>query len=315
MKTLQLLLMTLLLINVQTVFSQVDKSKNRNEKTNDSTKHWKTKLFLNFGVNGSLLFNWTAGGESNLSIQSIAKINADYKKNKIGFTNELDIIYGLATGHGDLLAKETDLIQLENEFNYNLGDKLHLSFLTHLTTQFSPGYIYTETDTDAEIKTKFSSFLSPGLANEAIGINLIDKFYEIGLAPIGMKQTIVIDPSIDSSIYGLSSGKVRNEVGTYLNANGNFKLIKGALSLDTDLIAFIPYNDFGKVDFLFKYLLDYKISKIFSINSSMFILYDDDIGRPKLIDSNNNGIPDTISKSNSNIQLKQVLSIGVNLSI
>ena len=314
MKTKHPILITAFFIISQIVFGQVNQPKTTQEKVNDSIKNWKVNTFLNVGINGSILYNWTAGGKSNLSVQSIAKINADYKKDKLGITNELDLIYGLATGHRKLLVKQTDLIQLESELNYNLANKYHLSLFTHLTTQFSPGFLYSESDSGAEVKTKISSFLSPALSHEGIGINMIGKSYEIGLAPIGMQQTIVIDSDIDATIYGIASGKVKNEFGTYLNANTKLELLKNKLSIDADLILFIPYNDFSSSDILFKYLIEYKISKVFSINSSLVVLYDDDIGRPKLVDTNFNGIPDSVSESNSNLQLKQVLSLGINYS-
>jgi hypothetical protein len=284
--------------------------------TNDSTNHWTNKVFFHIGINGSLLYNWTAGGESNLSIQSVAKVNLDYKKDNVKFSNELDLIYGLATGHGKLLVKESDLIQLESELNYNISGKVHLSLLTHLTTQLAPGYIYTETDTDPEIKTQYSSFLSPALSHEAIGINIIGESYEFGVSPLAMKQTIVSNSNISPEIYGVEPGKkIKNETGVYFNINGNFKFLKDKLVLDSDIIAFSEYKELSSIDILFKYLLQYKISKTFSVMSSMFLLYDKDIGRPKLIDTDGNGIPDSISESNSDIQIKQILSIGVNLSL
>ena len=315
-KCFEYILITAFLIISQSIFSQANQSKTtqEKEKVNDSIKNWKISTFLNVGINGSLLFNWTAGGESNLALQSIAKINADYTKDKISLTNELDLIYGLGSDHNKLLVKQSDLIQLESELNYSLTNKFHLSLFTHLTTQFSPGFLYSESDTGAEIKTRISSFLSPGLSHEGIGINMIGTSYEIGLAPIAMQQTIVIDSNIDSSIYGVTSGDVKNEFGTYLNANTKLELLKNKLAIDADMILFIPYNDFSRSNFLFKYLIEYKISKVFSINSSLVMLYDDDIGRPKLVDTNFNGIPDSVSESNSNLQLKQVISLGVNYS-
>ena len=310
-----ILITSFFLIISQTVYGQVTQPKTNEGNINNTSKYWKNSVFLNLGINGSLLYNWTAGGESNLAIQGIAKINTDYKKDKLNFTNELDLIYGLSSGQGKLLIKQADLIQLESELNYRLNNKFHLSLFAHLTTQFSPGYVYSESTTGTQVKTKISSFLSPSLSHEGIGINMIDKFYEIGLSPIAMQQTIVLDPDIDTNIYGIASGKVKNEFGTYLNANTNLELFKKRLSLDADLTLFMPYNDIGTIDILFKYLIEYKISKVFSINGNLVMLYDDDINRPELVDTNFNGIPDSISESSSNIQIKQVLSIGVNLSL
>tara|TARA_B110000285_G_scaffold189489_1_gene216194 strand:+ start:879 stop:1823 length:945 start_codon:yes stop_codon:yes gene_type:complete len=306
-------LITGVLFNPQIILGQADTSKPLVEKSSDSS-NWKYEVFLNLGINGSLISNWTPGGANSFSLQSISKLNGDYKKNKISFTNEVDLIYELATSKRGI-TKNADLIQLEHQLNYALTDTYHLLLSAHLTTQFSPGYIYTDTDTGAEIETKTSSFLSPALSHEGIGLNIIKKSFKISIAPLGMQQTIVIDPDLDTDLYGFSSGKLRNEFGNYINANANFSLFKNKLSIDSDLIIFTPYKDFDDVDLLFKYLIAYKISKVFSITSSMFIIYNDDIGRPKLIDTTNNGIPDTLSQSNAKLQLKQVFSIGVNYTM
>lgn len=282
----------------------------------DSIKNWKTNAFFHLGANGTLYHNWTASGKNNMAIQALSKINKDYTKDKVKFNAELNLIYGMATDHGELLAKQSDLIQLESELNYQLKNNFHFTCFTHLTTQFSSGYIYTETSTDAEIKTKVSNFLSPGLSHEAIGIHLIGKKYQIGLAPLAMKQTIVIDNSISKSIYGLdNSENIKNEFGLYLNGNLNLSYFHNKLTIDSDLTIFSNYDNLGTTDLIFKNLIQYKVTKYFSINSCFIMIYDEDISRPNLIDSNGNGIPDTIGSSNSKIQIKEALTLGLSIAI
>ena len=95
MKSLSLTLI-LLWLYVGFAFSQVTEIEKAVRSTpGDSLDGWKKGISSFINISQTSLTNWTAGGESSVSVNSLASLFANYRKDKSNWDNSLDVAYGL----------------------------------------------------------------------------------------------------------------------------------------------------------------------------------------------------------------------------
>lgn len=275
-----------------------------------------------FGANFSQvsLSNWSAGGQSSISINSLLNVFALYKKNKTTWDNYLDLGYGvIKQGDADLI-KSDDRIELTSKYGRKAAKNLYYAGLFNFRSQFAPGYNYPNDSVE------ISNFMAPGYFVGAVGMDYKpNDNLTLFLAPLTGKVTVVADQRLaDQGAFGveaaefdtsgnkISDGKtVRTEFGGYLRL-AYVKDIAENITFQTNLNLFSNYlEDPQNIDVNWDNLLSMKVNKYITANVSTSLIYDDDIdiqvtkddGTPKLDDEGNPIIgPRT--------QFKYVIAVG-----
>lgn len=292
-------------------------------KINSKDTSWKVSGF--FGVNASqtALSNWQGGGQNNIALNLIFNINSVFKKNKITWTNKLDLQGGLIRqGDEKLYKKNIDQIFALSKLNL---DAFHKNWCYSLQgdfrSQFAPGYNYAG---DYVVGRAVSDFCSPAYIQLALGLDYKPvPYFSVMVAPIAGKLTIVQRQYLaDAGAFGVdkamlddngnvltSAKKTRYELGGRVVIKF-YKDIANWIHLDSYLDLFSSYvHKPQNVDIVFNNLLTFKISKYFTANFICQMVYDDDIIIKR--DWNNDGNFDNSKDINGpRLQVISTIAIG-----
>jgi hypothetical protein len=278
---------------------------------------WRTGGLISINFSQVGLTNWSAGGESSISLNSLLAVFANYKKNKHSWDNSLEIGYGfLKTGNNS--AQKTD-DKLDFTTKYGLqtkGKKWYYSALLNFKTQMMPGYNYPNDS------VRISDFLAPGYLLGGIGMDFKpNDNFSAYISPATAKITIVNDQDladfgafgVEKAVYDANGNKtkdgeiIRGEYGAYLRAIWKQNVMEN-VKFQTRLELFSNYlNNPQNIDVNWEFLLNLKVNKYISATLSTQLLYDDDIDI--FIDNNNDGVIDEVGPR---VQFKEVIGVGLN---
>lgn len=246
------------------------------------------------GFNGSQASyrNWSQGGVNTISVTASTLFNLKYRKKSFGYNLVTNLKYGRAKIESEGTRKTDDKIAVTNKFIYLFKDERFSVFGNiNITTQFDAGYNYS-TDPDGEL---ISNFFAPAYISEIVGLGFTPAEYftaEVGMA---MKETIVNDTSL-STRYGLDPGEnFRFEPGYSFIFNFDKKIVSN-VRLVSSLETFTNLQEnIRKTDVAFSNELIGKINDYLNTSFQFVLVYDEDFS--------------------SEVQLKQVLSVGFSFSI
>lgn len=228
--------------------------------------------------------NWSQGGVDNIAVTSTVRFTAEYKHERLIFTNTSNLKYGKAKIEGNELRKTDDELRIRNQMRYLLDDpRFSLIAQINFNTQFDKGY-------NANQDIVLSRFMAPGYFIETIGFAFNpDKGYQFDMG-ISLKQTIVTDTTL-SVRYGLMPGeKLKNEGGISLGLKVE-RDIATNINLSSQLDTFTNYiKPVSSTTVRFSNEIIGKINSYLSANVQVALVYDDNITKE--------------------LQVKQVISIG-----
>jgi hypothetical protein len=248
------------------------------------------------GLNGAQAAynNWSQGGVNTLSVTASTVYNMKYRKDRFAYAMATNLKYGQARIEGDGTRKTDDRIALNNKFSYLFSDDSWSAFGNiNFSTQFYKGFNYNvPEDEDPRL---ISKFMAPAYFTQIAGVAYTPAEYFSAEAGLATKQTIVVDTAL-SERYGLDPGeKFRFEPGYALALNfeknvfSNVRLIS-SLETFTNL-----QNHIDNTDLYFSNELIGKINDFMNMSLQFVMVYDSDFSRE--------------------VQIKQVLSVGVSVSI
>lgn len=240
-----------------------------------SDKTWKRGILYNLTFSQASLSNWAAGGDkSSLSVGSILNMFANYKKDKNSWDNTFDFNLGYVSSTSLGSRKNDDRFDLVSKYGYAINNKLNYAILANLRSQFFRGYTY-----EGGEKTFTSSFMSPGYLLNSIGIDYKPATStSIFVSPLTARWVFVNDPFLSSKgLYGVDPGKTSNlEIGAYATVNF-LKDIAPNIVYKARLDLFSNYRENPQnVDLFMSNILSVKLSKIFTVNWNVDLIYDDD---------------------------------------
>lgn len=241
------------------------------EATTDSV-YWKfpSKFGVNFGQ--AMFDNWAAGGTNNLNFNVYVDLNANYKKDRHMWNNNLFAEYGgMFTKDLDKAPmyepyrKNADRLSLYSKYGYQSAKckDLYYSALLDFKTQLVRGYEYTDTS-----KTQVSDFFAPANAIVSLGLDYKpNKFISVFASPLtgrflicakdsGEVETYVPgqdDPVISKSSLKDKAGFTKDKDGDY-NFGGPIEPSLGAylcITNDFDIVENIHLK--SKLDFFSAY--------------------------------------------------------------
>jgi len=270
-------------------------------------------IFWDFGFSGSISLNqnyityWAQGGESSFAGMLDLSGNAIYsnKEKKSKWINSGRMRYGNIWTKEKGARVNTDIIEINSQYNKIIANKLDFSSVFYFKTQISKGYNYPNDS------VAVSKFLNPGTFTIGIGAEFspFDKTL-INFSPLSYKNTFVLDTnSIDQTIHGVAKGqKSRQEIGGQLLIKNNFTLFDDIHVANT-IRLFSSYADNPQnIDVDWETTLEKRISWIFSIKLNIHLIYDDDIRFPETTPEGNEiKVPRT--------QFNQFLGLSVSLNL
>jgi hypothetical protein len=262
-------------------------------------KFWQTGFNSNLNLAQLALANWTGGGQSSMSLNSRQTATLDHIKDRVSWSNTLDLAYGLQKLNGGGFRKSDDLIKFVSNLNYTFANtRWRWTTQFNFWSQFAPGFIYSEDQQQPDIE--ISRFMAPGYFQQALGLSYArDNHVKLSLLPLTGKVTVVVRPQL-ALRYGLEDGEtIKTELGSSFNLNIN-KLVWENVQLLSDINLFSPYNNLSRIDVNGELQLKMKVNKYISTALAAQLIYDHDVD----IDQEREGIQ-------RDVQFKELLTIGL----
>lgn len=297
-----LLLCTSLYIHAQD--ETVKKLRSDAEKTikkdpaDTTAKTWKAGGLYSLNVSQASLSNWAAGGDDfSLAVNSLLSLYAFYKKDKHSWDNTFDFNLGYVNTTSLGSRKNDDRFDLLSKYGYALNDKLNISGLFNLRSQFFKGFTFPD-----GVKTFSSNFMAPGYILLSAGLDYKpNKELSIFFSPVTARFVIVRDTALaNKGLYGVTPGEKSNfEFGAFVTIN-YLKDISKSITYKGRLDLFSNYRrDPQNIDLFMSNILNVKLSKVLSATWGVDLIYDDDV---KLFGPNQNA---------PRLQVKSLVGLGL----
>jgi hypothetical protein len=251
--------------------------------------------------------NWHKGGSSNLNIFTKNHLKYDYNRDKIQFTNEIEIKASIYNAPNDTLHNYKigdDIFRLHSNVGYKAFNKWFYTFDAEFKTQLFSNY-------QENTQIKQAALLSPFAFNIGIGMKYdLSKSFPIrnknmklsvNLAPISYTFMKSINDDIDLGRHGF---RKNNDTGKYSNTLNRF----GA-TIRTDMTInfnrniswqsrFYYFTTYETAQFEFENTLVLSITRHFSTRIYAHLRFDDSVTKKADFDSY--------------FQLNELLSFGFN---
>lgn len=252
------------------------------------------------------LFNWAAGGQSNMTLIGNLNMFANRTWENAAWENSLDLAYGFIKNNF-IFQPDAPITKAEDkiEFNSKYGkkawsEKVYYTALLSFRSQFDYGYA------TPGAPVYISKFLAPGYLTFGIGLDYKpNSDLSLFLSPISGKITIVSDDSLAAiGGYGVNQrvdpeditsafrpgarDKSRFEFGATFRAKYK-KNINENLGVESNLEMFSNYIDRPQnIDVRWSNAFIAKITKYLTVNLFTDMIYDHDVDIPLV---NSDGTP------------------------
>jgi hypothetical protein len=271
--------------------------------------YWDYSLSSSFALNQTFLSNWSKGGESSFS--NMLDINATAKhtnkQEKTEWTNNVRLKYGSTITGEYGLRTNTDMFNLNSQFNKVIKEKIDFSAVFFMKNQVARGYKYPN---DSVVVSKF---LNPGSFTIGAGFEYKPfKKTTLNFSMLSYKNTFVLDTAkIDQTRHGIDADKkLRQEMGGQLVVKNSVSILD-RFDISNTVRLFTNYlNNPQNVDVDWEISMERKINWYFTVLLNLHFIYDDDIRFP-VLDENDQPVllPDGSPKKSPKLQFKEFLGI------
>lgn len=264
----------------------------------DSTSYWRKSFKAGLNMNqASFSSNWKAGGINSIGLTMLVNFKANYKKDKISWDNEIDLQYGFVRNDGQGFRKTLDRIFLDTKVGYTLSEKWDLYSSLNFSSQFAPGYVYNDDDSEDII----SDFLAPAFITSSWGLEYhpVD-YFKVRISPFSPRVTIVKDgarfaPLVDPiRPYGVDTTRTTRYEWLAFQLSADFdKDIAKNINLKWRYLLYANYEtlEFKAIDHRLDLALTARVNKFITTSFGMIVLYDVD--------------------QDTGVQFSQLLNIGI----
>ncbi len=287
----KVLLSSIFVILTLGVFAQDDKDKMEDGK-------WYLKGVTGLNASQTSLSNWSAGGESSVAGTLYLNGSLNRKSGNWLWANALALEYGMTRTSTLGMQKTSDKIDFSTQLGYSTDNKWYYTIMGDLKTQFYKGYNYPDKS------VYISKFFAPAYSNISLGMEYRPNTnFSVYLSPLAGKLTFVQDDMLsDAGQFGVDPGKkFRAELGAYLKARAQKKLMENVELIST-VDFFTAYDkSFGNVDVNWDLLLSMKINQFLSATVNTTLKYDDDIKH----------VREDGTTGGAKVQFKEMIGVGV----
>ncbi len=189
-------------------FAQESKPDSTFQQTKKDTTYWVNdfKGGLNFNQ-AAFSGNWKAGGVNSVALGTVVAGRANYAKDRWGWDNEIELLFGVVKNEGQSVRKSNDRIYLDSKVGYKISKNWGAYFSTNFLSQFSKGYEY---DGD-ENRTLISDWMAPGFLTTSLGFEYKpNQEFNLRIGPFSPRFTFVTNDAIAANVpenYGVTPGE------------------------------------------------------------------------------------------------------------
>lgn len=288
-------------------------------------KPWAFTGITSLNLNQASFSYWTAGGINSVAFSALGKYTANYKKNKLSWNNNLNLLYGMVKNQNESLKKSEDLIELISVVGADFSKKWSVTGYMAFRTQFAYGY---DKDNDS---IKISEFMAPGYLtlSPSVRFKPNDNFY-ILLSPATAKFTFVTDQVLaDKGSFGVKPAEYDTTGGTNVKVKdgenmlvylGPFVELYFKKEVVKNLIYETRFNalytflnrdnlESYDADLSWENYLSYSIAKYFNVSLLLHFVYLP--GQPAIKFDNYEGAVRVKAIPNRHIQVRETLGFGI----
>ena len=238
--------------------------------------YWNAWAVTTLSFKQTSLLDWAAGGNGSASFGSTIDANANYAKDKITFTNRLQMAYGFTQTFGVGFQKNADYIILNNNLGYTLKGNFSGTLGYSFKSQISPGY---SNNIGSEV---VSRFFSPATMSLGAGASWSYKGFSITFTPLTGNVQFVADEELRARYGNEPDQFTRWELGakTRLTAAASVQ----GLSVNTSLDMFSNYlKKPQNITFDWTLAVSAPLTKFISFTLNCRAIYDDKIKFKQII--------------------------------
>lgn len=247
---------------------------------NDTIGPWTKKGNASLLFNQSTFDNWVAGGENNISGTVGFNYDFNYKKGDWSWDNKVIASYGIVKTRTSSFAKKTDdRLYYNSVVGKKASGRWNYTAFLNFRTQFTKGYNYSKDANGAEIRTRYTNFMSPAYLLVGPGMQYVrDENFKINISPATSKFTFV-DKNFtlpNEAYFGVKEGQtMRYELG--FNTSMYYKLdVIANVTFENILNLYSNYlEDPQNVDVDYQLNIVMKINRYLTTNLQFQTIYDD----------------------------------------
>lgn len=252
----------------------------------DSVSNWKKAFKAGLNLNqASFSSNWKAGGVNSFGFNTFLNYKANYKKDKVTFDNEIDLLYGMVNNQGQGYRKTLDRIYIDTKYGRALNESWNMFVAVNFQTQFAKGYKYVKGKFDTDSATLISAFMAPAFVTTALGFQYAPSpAFKVRLSPFAPRVTIVNNSADYSAVdpvapYGVKIGETTRVEWLAAQILAEFnKDLASNINLKWRYLLFANYENlnFKEIDHRLDINLTAKISRFINVSLGGIVLYDYD---------------------------------------
>ncbi len=263
---------------------------------NAKVNYWIKQSLFGVNVNQAAFSdNWSGGGVNSIAVGGQFVYKAEYNKERVNFTSEVNLVYGKLKNKDQLERKTNDRIFLDNKAAMQISTHWYFFGSVSFESQFDIGYAYNKDAQGNETRSIISNFMSPGYITESVGFEYKPQpYFSIRLGTGTARQTFMLDTTLyknNDKNFGVPIGKTfRNELAFQAVANFDKDIAKN-LNLKSRYLLFAAYEKIKHIDQRLDITLTAKVNSLMNVSINAVALYDDDFS--------------------SALQTSQALSLGI----
>ena len=256
----------------------------------DSTTNWRKSFRAGLNLNqANFSSNWKGGGVNSFGFNTLLNFKANYKKGKVSWDNEIDLLYGMVNNEGQGVRKTNDRVYIDTKYGYAIAEKWDAFVAVNVLTQFAKGFKYTKDANGVEQEQLISDSFSPVFITATLGAEWKPtSYFKMRFSPFAPRVTILrnndgrysaVDPVAP---YGVNVGESdRFEFYAFQMTADFDKDIATNMNLKARYMLFANYKtlEANKVDHRVDLNLTAKVNKFINVSLGGIFLYDFDQDR------------------------------------
>lgn len=235
--------------------------------------------------------NWYQGGTNNINVLSTMRLEANYNnKKKVQWDNKLEARIGFYQNMGADIQSNQDMLRMTSKLNLKAIRNWNYTIEAQGETQMMQHF-----NGDNTLKSRF---MTPFNGSLTVGMDFKKNFKNGSISifpgPLSYKMTYVAVKDLAPK-YGVEKGRVRNDIGSKLQVDFNYKITKN-ISYRTRFYYYTPY-DYVQMDW--ENTFNFQVSKYISTTLFFHTRFDDHVAR---------------NEDWGFLQFKEYLTFGLNYS-
>ncbi len=263
--------------------------------------YWTNTILNQINFGQTSLWNWAAGGYNNYTLAAAIDANANYKKDKMIWTNRLQLDYGfLYSADKPIFQKTKDRIYFESKWGYETPVR-HLSYSAFFDfkTQFDDNWKYGTPKNEEghepsiqdwlDARELMSGLFSPAYINFGLGVLWTPKpWFSLNFSPLAADIVVVQNPALREKYGmplrdGMEKGIGENYkpyrfgLGAQLKADAKW-VVNDDFSYTTQLVLFSDYlHKPQNLRVNWDNKVFWKLAKYFALTLSTNLIYDENV--------------------------------------